>query len=187
METRTIDNSFFTFGRTPSQKNGLSSKKKNRGIFEQVIPSNIANPEPRNQAYLLGDLSAILSNQSLTQEQIAKSQKKIIDEKFEVLSRKYKISKTDEVKNFLSNNRFLIKLIEEISSKISQYFGVNQKPALKISYEPEFPSSSELLVEIRTELSAKEAMPLLEKFDEEWWLENLDKANYKLSITLKFV
>lgn len=187
MTALAMDNSFSIFGRTTNQKKGLSNKKTNRPIFEQVIPSNLPNSEPRNQEYLLGDLSAILNNQSLTQEQIVKNQNKIIDEKLEVLSRKYKIYKTDEVKSFLSKNRFLINLIEEIPNFISNYFGNDQQLVLKVSYEPEFPNSSKLWVEIVTELSAKEALPILDRFDEEWWLENMDRADFKLNLILKFI
>ena len=136
---------------------------------------------------MLDSLSAITSNQYLSQEQIAKSQSKAIDEKFDSLIQKYKISKTDEVKSFLSKNSFLIKLLEEIPNKIYQHFGDNQKLALTVSYEPEFPNSSELWVEILTTLSAKEAMPILETFDEKWWLININRANFKLNITLKFI
>ena len=86
-----------------------------------------------------------------------------------------------------SKNRFLFSLLEEIPNKIYEYFGNNQKLSLKISHEPDFPQSSELWVSILTELSAKEALSILEKFDEEWWLENMDKSAGKLNINLKFV
>ncbi len=105
----------------------------------------------------------------------------------EHLAKDYIIKKPKEVAEFVSENLYLLDLIEEIPTRISTYFGENQSLALRVSHEPEFPNSSELWVEILTKLSAKKAMPILYRFDEEWWLENLDRARYKLNITVKFI
>jgi hypothetical protein len=187
MAVQQIYNPLATFRPIINRKRGFSSARKNRGIFEQIVPSNKAGFDNKDRDYLLDSLFKIPSNQSLTQEQIIKSQTRAIDDKLGLLFHKYEIAKVEEVKNFLSKHRFLISLIEEIPSRIYNYFGENQKLALRVSFEPEYPNSSELWIEILTELSATDAMPLLEKFDEDWWLENLERANYKLNITLKFI
>lgn len=131
-----------------------------------------------------------VTDQSLSKEQqqrLAENKAKEISTKFRTLSQNYQIRNVAETKSFLLNNRFLISLLEEIPEKISQYFGDNQKPVLKVSYEPEYVNSAELWVEILTKLSAKEAMRILDKFDEEWWLEKIDKTYGRLNITLKFI
>ena len=73
----------------------------------------------------------------------------------------------------------MISLVEEIPNKIYQYFGSGQELALQVLYEPDFPESSELWILVLTELSAKEARSIMNRFDKEWWLENLHKANCK--------
>ena len=105
----------------------------------------------------------------------------------EHLAKDYIVKNPSEVGDFIGENFFLLDILEEIPNRISRYFGDNQKLTLTVSYEPEFPNSSELWVEVLTELSAKEARPILDKFDEEWWLDNMDRGNFKLNITLKFI
>lgn len=105
----------------------------------------------------------------------------------EHLAKVYVIKKPNEVGEFIGKNLFLLDILEEIPGKIYQYFGENQKLSLKMSYDPDFPQSSDLWVSILTKLSVDEVFPLLEKFDEEWWLDNLDRANCKLNIKLEYI
>lgn len=99
----------------------------------------------------------------------------------------YKFYEINFVNSFLRKNRFLVPLLREIPEKIYDYFGKDQKLALKVSFESDSPQSTELWILILTELSAKEAFPILEKFDEEWWLENLDRTDCKLNISLEYI
>lgn len=167
------------------KKNSTQIRRKNN--FEAIIPLQSKVQKDIDFSYPLDSIYEFTKNQSLSPKQIAESQTKAIREEINALSRKYGISKFEEVKNFLSKNLFLISLLEEIPNKICQYFGDGQKLSMKISHEPDFPQFPELWVSILTELSAKEALPILEKFDEEWWLENMDRADCKLNIILKFV
>jgi len=169
----------------PRKRNSNQSRKKNN--LESVIPTQSIAQKNQDSGFYLDSISEIVTNQSLTPEQIAKSKIKTVIEEINTLSSKYEISNFEEVKTFLSKNRFLISLVEEIPSKIYQYFERSQKLSLNTSHEPDFPNSIELWIYISTDLSAKEAMPILERFDEEWWLENMERANGKLNITIKFV
>jgi hypothetical protein len=108
-------------------------------------------------------------------------------QEFDSLKQFYKFYEMGFVTNFLRKNRFLVPLLREVPEKIYDYFGKDQKLALKVSFESDSPQLSELWILILTRLSAKEALPILEKFDEEWWLENMDRADYKLNTTLKFI
>jgi len=179
----TLNKTFFAF----NQRKNPVSRRQNRKEFDQINLGVEKIPEHRSSDYVLDSLSQILNNQSLSPEQIAKIQLRVIDEKFNSLAKKYRFSKIDEVKNFLSKNQHLISLLEEIPSRIYQHFGNGQGLLLKVSHDPDFPQSSELWVFILTELSAKQALPLLEKFDEEWWLKNLEQTFGKLNISLDYI
>jgi hypothetical protein len=164
-----------------------STKITRKNNSEAIVPTQPKVQEYRDSGYYLDSISELARNQSLTLEQIAKSQTKTIIEEINALPSKYEISNFEEVKNFLSKNRFLISLIEEIPSKIYQYFGNGQKLALQILYEPDFPESSELWILVLTELPAKEARSVMNRFDKDWWLKNLHKTNYKLNIGIEYV
>ncbi len=108
-------------------------------------------------------------------------------EQINVLAREYEIHNPPEVAEFLSRNTFLLDLLKEIPSKIFQYYGSEQKIALEVFYEPDFPQSSKLWVSVLTERSAEEARSIMDKIDEDWWLENIDKAKCKLNIGIDYV
>ena len=99
----------------------------------------------------------------------------------------YEVKDTARVSEFLYENQFLMNLLAEIPWQIRQYFGNSPRLKLEILSEHDFHASKELWISILTKLSAEEALPFLDKFDEEWWLENMDRANHKLNITLEFV
>lgn len=103
------------------------------------------------------------------------------------LSEIYKFINKEKIKDFILKNSYLLPLLKEFPTQIKRYFGENIKLALKISTEPDFSNSDELWILILTELSAKEAFPLLENLDENWWLDNLERANCKLNIRLEYV
>ena len=166
-------------------RESIQTKRKNN--IEPRISLQRNSQEYKNSGYYLDSISAFAENQSLTPEQIAKKQTESINSEIKALRSKFETLNFEEIKKFLSRNRFLIGLLEEIPDGIYQYFSDSPKLALKVSYEPEFPNSSELWIEILTKLSAKEATNLLEKFDEKWWLENMEKGNGKVNITVKFI
>jgi len=169
----------------PRNKNSFQVKKKNN--FESIVPLQTNIQEYRDSGYYLDSISAFAKNQSLTSEQIAESRAKAVNDEINALRSKYEISNFEEVKNFLSKNRFLVSLLEEIPNKIYQYFGNSQKLALQVLYEPDSPDSSELWILVLTELSAKEARSIMDKFDDDWWLENLSRAVCKLNVGIEYV
>lgn len=105
----------------------------------------------------------------------------------EILARDYEIKNPAQVAEFIGENLFLLELLEEIPSEIFVYFGNDQRLQLEILSEPDFPGSKELWVSVLTELSAQEARQIMDKFDQNWWLGNLDRADCKLNIALKYV
>ncbi len=169
----------------PRKKTSPERKKKDN--FEAVIPSQPKLQDYKDSSYVLDSLSEITKNQSLTPEQIARVQIKTVNGEFSSLARCYEIAKVEDVKGFISRNSFLTPLLKEIPNKIYQYFGSSQKLALEVLHEPDFPQSSELWILVLTELSAKEARSIMNKFDKDWWLKNLYKADCKLNVGIEYV
>ncbi len=108
-------------------------------------------------------------------------------ESINFLAREYDIRNPSEVAKFLRENLFLFDLLKEIPQKIRDYFGEDQKLSLRMSYDPDFPQSSDLWVAILTKLSVDKVFPLLEKFDEEWWFDNSERTHCKLNIKLEYI
>ncbi|MDQ3714014.1 MAG: hypothetical protein M3388_17600 [Acidobacteriota bacterium] len=177
-------NNFFDLS-FPRMRNSTGLRRKSNS--ETVIPSQPKVQESRDSGYYLDSISELTRHQSLTAKQIAKSQTKAVNDEITALPSKYEISNFEEVKSFLSKNRFLISLLEEIPNKIFQYYGGEQKIALEVFYEPDFPQSSKLWVSVLTELSAEEARSIMDKIDEDWWLANINRAKCKLNIGIDYV
>ena len=108
-------------------------------------------------------------------------------EQINVLAREYEIRNPTEVAAFLSRNKSLIDLLEEIPRKLRKFFGRNVKLAVELFAEPEMPASKEIFVLVITKKDAKEARAKMDEFDQKWWLENMDKADCKLNVSLEYV
>jgi len=91
------------------------------------------------------------------------------------------------VKSFLEKNVFLTPLLLEANGKIRKYFGMTSHIALEVSEDPENGKYEELWARIQTNLSPADALPLLTKFDDEWWLEASVDSNNLLNIKLEYV
>jgi hypothetical protein len=91
------------------------------------------------------------------------------------------------VKSFLEKNVFLTPLLFEANSKIRQYFGMSSTIALEVSLDPENGRHQQLWARIQTEREPADAMPLLTKFDDEWWLEASIYSHNLLNIKLEYV
>jgi hypothetical protein len=103
------------------------------------------------------------------------------------MAREYEVRNPQEVGKFLRDNLFLFDLLKVIPGQIAKFFGKNAKLALELLSEPDFPSSRELFVLVLTDDSAEKARPKMDRFDQKWWLENLEKANCKLNVSLEYV
>lgn len=108
-------------------------------------------------------------------------------EQINVLAREYEIRNPSKVAEFLSENLFLLDLLKVIPGKLRKFFGKNAKLAVELFVEPEMPSSREIFVLVLTKNDAKTARAKMDEFDQKWWLENLDKANCKLNVSLEYV
>jgi hypothetical protein len=108
-------------------------------------------------------------------------------EQINVLAREYEIRNPSAVAKFLSRNKSLIDLLEEIPVRLREHFGEQQNLVLRFFLDPEDPTAHCLHVRVPTKLETRAARELLEKFDEQWWNENEINSNFKIFVNLDFV
>ena len=117
-----------------------------------------------------------------------RSRKQLTVKQLQELTVLYKVSGSIEViSGFIARNLFLVDLLKDARRKISEYFGDEFIPRLKISYIPESNILDELWVLIPTKLPVSQALDMLDRFDEEWWLDASERADCKMNIKMEYV
>ncbi len=107
------------------------------------------------------------------------------EKSIEVLADLYTFRDYVQVANFLRQNPFLIGLLMRAYKEVQRYFGFNVEVALEVFTDPEAETEQELFALIQARLPLQEDIDLLERFNEEWWLDALPAARCKLTIDLE--
>lgn len=115
-------------------------------------------------------LSSPLNNDAIT----INDSLRYIGEK-QIISQEIHLIKTDKAVDILRKNWDLHILISRAEIKIKDYFGLTPLYLETLGED-------ELLLSIITEKSPDEALETLNKFDNEWWIENEKLAKGKLCI-----
>lgn len=77
--------------------------------------------------------------------------------------------------------------VDETCAEIREVFGTSGELAIARYQDPDAPESGpSLYLLVRTTLEASIAGPLLDRFDEAWWLDNAPRAQGKLEVSLEF-
>lgn len=101
------------------------------------------------------------------------------------LEQLYNFRKPAEVSRFLEVNPFLIPLLREAYTHIRKYFP-SSKLILEAVADPEAIDEEQLVVFIAANHDPDEASEALNRLDEDWWLDAMERAQDKLCITLEF-
>ncbi len=99
------------------------------------------------------------------------------------MGKKYR--KPTEVSHFLEVNPLLIPLLREAFTLIRKYFP-SSKLILEAVADPEAIDEEQLVVFIAATHDPDEASEALNRLDEDWWLDAMERAQDKLCITLEF-
>lgn len=110
-----------------------------------------------------------------------------IEPAIQSLEQLYIFRRPEEVSEFLEAHPFLVPLLEEARGQIAQYFGPSSEVVLEVVTDPEAENDRELFALVQTTLSADEALPGLDRLDQEWWLDASDQAHCLLNIDVEFV
>jgi hypothetical protein len=97
------------------------------------------------------------------------------------LERLYTFRRRAEIGYYLWEYPFLVSLLIEASSHISDYFPGSQL-FLEVVSDPETGGEGQLVVFVATSFLPQEALDRLDQLDEEWWLGALDRGQGKLCI-----
>lgn len=96
----------------------------------------------------------------------------------------YNFANRDDIMPFLKENEFLIKILKEAHKNIETIFGASVTLYLKLCADPE-EDFEELFIVIKSTHNSEEALHLLSKLDESWFLKVVDSTRGKLNITVE--
>lgn len=106
---------------------------------------------------------------------------------FDQLEQTYSYRNKRRVQKFLRNHPELVKFLVDSREPLRQYFGAESRYFLKVVRDPEASSVLEaLFVNIRTDMSAEDALNQLDEFDRNWYFDNVhwlgDTLNFSLEL-----
>jgi hypothetical protein len=90
-----------------------------------------------------------------------------------------------DIWNFLTKYPSLPSVLVEAHHNLMKYFPNNPQVFLSISIAPEDLSEDQLVASVASGLDVDAEMDALRTFDEEWWLDSLERTDGKLCVTLE--
>lgn len=98
----------------------------------------------------------------------------------------YILVKPSSIGDFLQEHKELILLLNEAYRELRKYF-LSEDLKLELVSDPEISGDKQLFVYIFTSLPVTDALNKFDEFDEQWWLDRVDRANDLLNFNLRFV
>ena len=86
---------------------------------------------------------------------------------------------------FFVRHLFLFPLVTEAALEVSSVF-IDCDLHLKIVTDPEWPEEAQLVLFVVSDLSVGDSYALLRRFDDEWWIDNMDRARGRFLVNLDF-
>jgi ADP-ribosylglycohydrolase len=96
----------------------------------------------------------------------------------------YNFANRQGIVSFLKENEFIVRILKEAHKNIETIFGASVNLYLKLCADPE-EDFEELFVVIKSTHNSEEALRLLSKLDESWFLKVVDSTQGKLNITVE--
>ena|SRR2546425_3223994 len=109
------------------------------------------------------------------------------EDDWERLSVQFGFKNSGTVIQFLERNLFLVDVLIEAREKIDHYFGSDTLTSLEVFTDPEEDHSRPVLfVLILTPLHSDDASGRIERFDQEWWLNQPYEVKCVMNIDLEY-
>lgn len=103
------------------------------------------------------------------------------------LEEMYSLRHAATVRHFLGAYPQLIAVLLEAHVYLQKYFGPALQVTLEVVRDPEVEGVEELFAYILTPLPVDEALARLDRLDEEWFLDQLDRVGGRFNFNLEFV
>ncbi len=98
----------------------------------------------------------------------------------------YSIKEFQVVDFFLNHYPFLVQILIEAYDALRKFFP-EDKLRLEYRIDPEVSDDEKLLLYVETRAPVEETLEQLDEFEEEWWIDNLSRADNKLLIDVEFL
>lgn len=99
----------------------------------------------------------------------------------------YSLRQPAAVRRFLRTHSQLVEVLLDAYVYLQRHFGPDPQVVLEVVGDPEVDDWDELFAYVLTSLSVDEALAQLDRFDEEWFLDQLDRIDGQLNFDLEFV
>lgn len=103
---------------------------------------------------------------------------------FDLLGVKYQFVDSSRVFRFLEENPYLISLLLEALTPLQTHLP-GASLFLEVVNDPDALKGDELIVTARRDWSVEEALDALSKFNDAWWLDSIQRAVDKVTITVE--
>ncbi len=90
------------------------------------------------------------------------------------------------VTGFVRDHPEVIGPLLEAVEVVPRYFGPDVPLVLEVVRDPEAHDHTQLFALIQTRLDGEAALASLDRFDDEWWLDALQRANRNLIFSLEY-
>jgi len=107
---------------------------------------------------------------------------------WERLSPYFSVKNGRDVSRFLEENLFLVNVLLDVRTKFDEYFGAECRSVLEVFVDPEEDQSRpKLFALILAAPSSGEASTLLDRLDQEWWLDQPYEVRRLMNIDVEYV
>jgi hypothetical protein len=103
----------------------------------------------------------------------------------DVLGELFDVDDPPAVRSYLGKHSFLVPLLVEVHQNVPRYFPDNTRLRLQLLTDRHGGDHVELFAIIESSLSEDQAQQLPDRFDEEWWLQAVNRASGRMTIDVE--
>ena len=93
------------------------------------------------------------------------------------------LAATPQAREFLQGKPEMTTLLREAKAQLERYFP-QARLRLQLLHDPDYGEADELLLEVSTDVDEGEALDVLDRFTDEWWVHHVHRASASLVIDL---
>ncbi|RLF70867.1 MAG: hypothetical protein DRN55_08055 [Thermoplasmata archaeon] len=90
----------------------------------------------------------------------------------------------EEIRKIMMEDPGVREVLARLPDKVKEYFSEGAILEAEVFHDPEGPSPPEITVWIRTSLPVEEAISRLDRLDEEWWMDQVEKVGGRVCLLI---